>query len=94
VRSSLAFGQLVVIWRPWTTFWNTSNASVEKDRVGAGRYVASPSLKRLASCWTHWNGVRPFDLSWKNLYGPGPRLLGFVLNSLINSVRTPDMLFL
>jgi hypothetical protein len=45
--------------------------------------------------WTHWNGVRPFDLSWKNLlYGPGPRLLGFVLNSLINSVRTPDMLFL
>ena len=45
--------------------------------------------------WTHWDGVRPFDLSWRNLLnGPGPRLLGFVLNSLINSVRTPDMLHL
>ena len=35
----------------------------------------------------------PFDFSWTNLiYGPGPRLLSFVLNSLINSVRTPDMM--
>jgi hypothetical protein len=43
--------------------------------------------------WTHWSAVRPFDLSWNNLiYGPGPKLLSFVLNSLINSVRTPDML--
>jgi hypothetical protein len=43
--------------------------------------------------WTKWQGVRPFDFSWKNLLsGPGPRLLSFVLNSLINSVRTPDML--
>jgi hypothetical protein len=43
--------------------------------------------------WTHWNAVRPFDLSWRNLlFGPGPKLLSFVLNSLINSVRTPDML--
>ena len=37
--------------------------------------------------------MRPFDLSWGNLLsGPGPKLLSFVLNSLINSVRTPDML--
>jgi hypothetical protein len=43
--------------------------------------------------WTRFDAVRPFDLSWKNLLsGPGPRLLSFVLNSLINSVRTPDML--
>src|SRR4051812_41603778 len=42
--------------------------------------------------WTHWNDVRPFDLSWRNLiYGPGPRVIAFVLNAHINSVRTPDM---
>lgn len=53
---------------------------------------------RHASClvrqgvWTHWDDALPFDFSWENLiYGPGPRLLAFVLNSLINSVRTPDM---
>src|SRR3954469_11291974 len=43
--------------------------------------------------WTHWSDVRPFDLSWKNLiYGPGPRVIAFVLNAQINSVKTPDML--
>ena len=43
--------------------------------------------------WTHWENVIPFDLSWKNLiYGPGPRVIAFVLNAQINSVRTPDML--
>jgi len=43
--------------------------------------------------WTHWDNVVPFDLSWKNLiYGPGPRVIAFVLNAQINSVRTPDML--
>jgi hypothetical protein len=41
----------------------------------------------------HTNNVRPFDLSWTNLiYGPGPRVIAFVLNAQINSVRTPDML--
>jgi hypothetical protein len=54
---------------------------------------------RHASCltrqgvWTHWDRVLPFDLSWPNLiYGPGPRVIAFVLNAQINSVRTPDML--
>src|SRR3954469_22350723 len=43
--------------------------------------------------WTHWSDVRPFDLSWKNLiYGPGPKVIAFVLNAQINSVKTPDML--
>jgi hypothetical protein len=43
--------------------------------------------------WTHWDDVRPFDLSWKNLiYGPGPKVIAFVLNAQINSVKTPDML--
>src|SRR5689334_19479533 len=43
--------------------------------------------------WTHWEDVRPFDLSWKNLiYGPGPKVIAFVLNTQINSVNTPDML--
>ena len=54
---------------------------------------------RHASCllrqgvWTHWDNVLPFDLSWENLiYGPGPRVISFLLNAQINSVRTPDML--
>jgi zinc-binding in reverse transcriptase len=43
--------------------------------------------------WTHWEDVIPFDLSWRNLiYGPGPRVIAFVLNAQINSVKTPDML--
>jgi len=43
--------------------------------------------------WTHWDNVLPFDLSWPNLiYGPGPRVIAFVLNAQINSMRTPDML--
>ena len=56
---------------------------------------------RHASClvqqgvWTHWDKVMPFDLSWANLiYGPGPHVIAFVLNSQINSLRTPDMLHL
>ena len=41
----------------------------------------------------HWDNVRPFDLSWQNLiYGPGPRVVAFVLNAQINSVKTPAML--
>jgi len=51
---------------------------------------------RHASClarqgrWTHWDNVIPFDLSWSNLiYGPGPRIISFVLNAQINSVRNP-----
>jgi hypothetical protein len=52
----------------------------------------SSSLVR-QGVWTRFSAVRPFDLSWFNLIsGPGPKLLSFVLNSLINSVRTPDML--
>ena len=43
--------------------------------------------------WTHWDNVIPFDLSWKNLiYGPGPRIIAFVLNAQINFVKTPDMM--
>ena len=56
---------------------------------------------RHASClvrqgvWTHWEDVMPFDLSWTNLiYGPGPRVIAFVLNAQLNSLRTPDMLHL
>ena len=41
--------------------------------------------------WTEQ--ARPFDFSWKNLiYGPGPHVIRFVLNSLINCTQTRDML--
>jgi hypothetical protein len=39
--------------------------------------------------------VIPFDLSWRNLiYGPGPKLIAFVLNATINWAQTPDLLLL
>jgi len=44
-------------------------------------------------CGPIGTNVLPFDLSWPNLiYGPGPRIISFVLNAQINSVCTPDML--
>ena len=58
----------------------------EADRVRHASCLARQGV------WTKWN-VRPFDLSWENLiYGPGPRVIAFVLNAQINSVCTPDML--
>src|SRR4051812_22877478 len=37
--------------------------------------------------------VRKLIHGWKNLiYGPGPKVIAFVLNAQINSVKTPDML--
>ena len=43
------------------------------------------------SVWTQWaDTALPFDLSWQNLiYGPGPHVLGFVLNAPLNLVKTP-----
>ena len=50
----------------------------------------------LQGVWTAWcDHVNVFDFSWQNLiYGPGPKVLSFVLNCMINSVRTPDMMAL
>ena len=57
------------------------------------KHIQHASCLRRQGVWTTWENVIPFDLSWTNLiYGPGPRVISFVLNSQINSVRTPDML--
>ena len=50
----------------------------------------------MQSVWSHWaDKSSPFDLSWRNLiWGPGPRIISFVLNAAINSLPTPDMLHL
>ena len=87
--------------------WNLSNPYIANPTVAEHRSKVTSTLAdqceedrvRHASClvrqgvWTHWDNVRPFDLSWHNLiYGPGPRVIAFVLNAQINSVRTPDML--
>ena len=56
-------------------------------------HVTHAHTLALQGVWTNWENMTPFDLSWKNLiYGPGPRLLSFVLNASINSLPTPDML--
>ncbi len=78
-----------------------ANPSMEEMRRRVSvtlRNQLEEDLVRHASCltrqgvWTHWDYVLPFDLSWPNLiYGPGPRIIAFVLNAQINSVRTPDM---
>jgi hypothetical protein len=63
------------------------NMLEEEKRVNHSSCLAQQGV------WTHWDDVRPFDLSWNNLiYGPGPKIIAFVLNSQINSVKTPDML--
>ena len=48
----------------------------------------------LHGVWTHWiTYSEPIDLSWNNiLYNIQPKLLSFMLNSMINSLPTPDML--
>ncbi len=48
----------------------------------------------LQGVWTHWiDYVEPFNFSWNNIiYNIHPKLLSFMLNSMINSVATPDML--
>ena len=79
-----------------------ANPSVKEVRQKVSvtlRNQLEEDFVRHASCltrqgvWTHWDYVLPFDLSWPNLiYGPGPRIIAFVLNAQINSVRTPDML--
>ena len=48
------------------------------------------------SVWSNWaDDVIPFDLSWRNLlYGPGPKLIAFILNATINWAQTPDLLLL
>ena len=60
----------------------------------AEKHLAHASTLSLNGTWTKWNDVvHPFDLSWKNLiYGPGQRLIGFVLNASVNSLPTPDLL--
>ena len=57
-------------------------------------FVAHSHTLVLQGVWTHWLGsVSPFDLSWSNiLYRIHPRLLSFVLNSMLNSLPSPDML--
>ena len=44
--------------------------------------------------WLQWSDTTiPFDFSWKNLlFGPGEKVLKFVLNASVNWVKTPDLL--
>ena len=44
--------------------------------------------------WINWSqGMVPFDLSWRNLiFGPGDRIISFVLNATINGCNTPVMM--
>ena len=75
----------------------SANPSIKELRAKTGEVLGQlQEEKHLnhASClvqqgaWTHWDNVRPFDLSWQNLiYGPGPRVIAFVLNAQINSVK-------
>ena len=63
------------------------------EKLEEESYIQHASCLVRQGVWTLWNDIRPFDLSWKNLiYGPGPKVIAFVLNAQINSVKTPDML--
>lgn len=79
-----------------------NNAAHRKGCISAVQKLATERLSahssKLArqSVWSHWTDhSTAFDLSWNNLiWGPGPRIISFVLNAAINSLPTPDMLFL
>ena len=63
------------------------------DRRQNRHIVHAHSLSR-HSVWLQWHmNTKGFDLSWKNLiYGPRPSIISFVLNSSINSLKTPDLI--
>jgi hypothetical protein len=58
------------------------------------KQMAHAATLPMQGVWMHWSDKSfAFDLSWRNLiYGPGPRIISFVLNATINSLPTPDML--
>ena len=82
--------------------YNNSPTPAERRKKISIAYTVTSEEKRMAHAtslarqgvWTTYkDSVSHFDLSWNNLiYGPGPRVISFVLNATINSVRTPDML--
>ena len=50
-------------------------------------HIRHPSYLVQQGVWTTWDKVILFDLSWANIYGPGPHVIAFVLNAQINSLR-------
>ena len=85
--------------------WNiyNPNPSVKGRRKLASQTVGKLEAEHLLShafslplndaCTTWMDRAEPFNLTWKNLiFGPGSKLLSFVLNSTANSVITPAML--
>ena len=63
-------------------------------RLATEKHMAHAAGLAMQSVWMHWaEHSNAFDLSWRNLiWGPGPRIISFVLNATINSLPTPDML--
>ena len=68
-------------------------ARVIKDFADEKRIAHAHSLAR-QGVWLQWSDTTiPFDCSWKNLlFGPGEKVLKFVLNASVNWVKTPDLL--
>jgi hypothetical protein len=62
--------------------------------LDAEQYWSHAHQLPLQGVWTHWfDCTRPLDFSWNTLiYGPGKRIISFLLNASINSLPTPDML--
>jgi len=79
------------------------NPSVQERRKMASEAVSKLEAEKLLAhaislpmngAWTRWmERAQPFKLTWENLiFGPGSKLLSFVLNCTSNSVITPAML--
>ena len=70
-----------------------AKAVADQDQDVAYQHTVSLAWQ---SVWSNWaDDVIPFDLSWRNLlYGPGPKLIAFILNATINWAQTPDLLLL
>jgi len=64
--------------------------------IAAHDYFTHAHTLEMQGIWTKWlDKAIPFDFSWHNLiYGPGTRLIAFVINASINSHSSPALLHL
>ena len=70
--------------------------TLKMQDIGQQKLLMKANDLKLQGYWRRFaDQVLPLDLSWNSLiYGPGPKLMSFVMNAAINSLPTRDMLCL
>ena len=90
-RRGLGHGLFVPVDPPLPEHRKLCTAAVGKLQLE--HLTAHSHSLPMQGVWTQWwDRTLSFDFTWNNLiYGPGPRVLSFVLNAYINSLPSPDM---